>query len=422
MTKEELMKYANDPFWVKLRWVLFIFFWLLWIAMLLGAIAIIIYAPKCAAPTPLAWFKKGPLAKIDNENVQDEVVNKMRELNVQGVVYELPSQETYNIDVNVENRIRGLVQKFKSKDIEVVVDLTPNYVTKDDELFKDALKEDAESIKAFVTSDKGFNWKKVNSEEPAWKKEGKLFFLNQFNDFYDIRMDNPKAQQKLTDTITKLADLGVKGFRLANTKYFIISENLEDEKLGNTIGNDMKNYSFYSHKQTTYNEGLGDLIQLFAKHVYNVTNGDGFLTIQDDLSSHASIFKPSNQTEYGFELQRFGFITHEFKTPNEQTATKIYNQFNNLKQFIDETFPSIWMQLQYSKATYENFESTAFKMFISLLRGVLVANVDDLLIDTQPNSTEMYKKIESARESPVFQHGSFDYFLSRDNSSFAYAR
>jgi hypothetical protein len=46
--KEELMKYANDPFWVRLRWFLFILFWVLWVAMLAGAIVIIVLAPKCA--------------------------------------------------------------------------------------------------------------------------------------------------------------------------------------------------------------------------------------------------------------------------------------------------------------------------------------------------------------------------------------
>lgn len=56
MTKEELLKYANDPFWVKLRWILFILFWGVWIAMLAGAISIIVFAPKCAAPTPLGKF------------------------------------------------------------------------------------------------------------------------------------------------------------------------------------------------------------------------------------------------------------------------------------------------------------------------------------------------------------------------------
>lgn len=55
MTKDELMKFANDPFWVRLRWIFFILFWALWVAMLAGAILIIIRAPKCSAPVALSW-------------------------------------------------------------------------------------------------------------------------------------------------------------------------------------------------------------------------------------------------------------------------------------------------------------------------------------------------------------------------------
>jgi solute carrier family 3 protein 2 len=64
MGKEELMKFANDPFWVRLRWFLFIFFWLLWVAMLAGAVTIIIMAPKCASPAPLKWWEQSPLYEV----------------------------------------------------------------------------------------------------------------------------------------------------------------------------------------------------------------------------------------------------------------------------------------------------------------------------------------------------------------------
>lgn len=71
MGKEELMKYANDPFWVKMRWFLFILFWLVWIAMLAGAIALIILAPKCAAPAPREWWEQSPLYEIDVRTFKD---------------------------------------------------------------------------------------------------------------------------------------------------------------------------------------------------------------------------------------------------------------------------------------------------------------------------------------------------------------
>lgn len=55
MDKEELLKYAKDPFWVRLRWFLFITFWVCWAAMLVGAIMIIYEAPKCEPPAPRTW-------------------------------------------------------------------------------------------------------------------------------------------------------------------------------------------------------------------------------------------------------------------------------------------------------------------------------------------------------------------------------
>ena len=47
LTKEELMKYANDPFWIKVRLVAFILFWLAWISTLVGSVIIIMLSPKC---------------------------------------------------------------------------------------------------------------------------------------------------------------------------------------------------------------------------------------------------------------------------------------------------------------------------------------------------------------------------------------
>jgi solute carrier family 3 protein 2 len=65
MSKDELMKFANDPFWVRMRWFLFILFWLTWLAMLAGAISIIFFAQKCPAAAPREWWEKGPIVPID---------------------------------------------------------------------------------------------------------------------------------------------------------------------------------------------------------------------------------------------------------------------------------------------------------------------------------------------------------------------
>merc|ERR1719323_1785201 len=65
------MKYANDPFWVRLRWILFILFWIIWVAMLVSSIVIIIYAPKCPSPEPKEWWQKNAMVKVDVKTYSD---------------------------------------------------------------------------------------------------------------------------------------------------------------------------------------------------------------------------------------------------------------------------------------------------------------------------------------------------------------
>uniref|UniRef100_A0A0P4WLM9 Solute carrier family 3 member 2 N-terminal domain-containing protein n=1 Tax=Scylla olivacea TaxID=85551 RepID=A0A0P4WLM9_SCYOL len=65
LTKDELMKYADDPFWVRLRWFLFILFWVGWLAMLVMAIVIIIQAPRCAPKENLEWVQESAMLQYD---------------------------------------------------------------------------------------------------------------------------------------------------------------------------------------------------------------------------------------------------------------------------------------------------------------------------------------------------------------------
>lgn len=117
MTKDELMRYANDPFWVRLRWILFILFWALWLGMLIGAILIIISAPKCDKPVPLKWFEKGPLIiqepHIDSSLVlESEEIKNIEKFGAKGVIYTLDGDKTYAIDSNEEEAIRKIVAAY----------------------------------------------------------------------------------------------------------------------------------------------------------------------------------------------------------------------------------------------------------------------------------------------------------------------
>lgn len=57
LSKDELMKYANQPFWVRLRNILFISFWIVWFSILAAAIGYVINSPGCSPATKASAAK-----------------------------------------------------------------------------------------------------------------------------------------------------------------------------------------------------------------------------------------------------------------------------------------------------------------------------------------------------------------------------
>ncbi|KAG7258414.1 hypothetical protein CRUP_009108 [Coryphaenoides rupestris] len=66
LSKEELMKVAGTPGWVRTRWVLLALFWLGWLGMLAGAVAIIVQAPRCKPIPDMSWWNEGSLYQISD--------------------------------------------------------------------------------------------------------------------------------------------------------------------------------------------------------------------------------------------------------------------------------------------------------------------------------------------------------------------
>jgi solute carrier family 3, member 2 len=71
LSKEEIMKYGSDPTWVRMRWMLFLTFWLVWFTMLASAVVIVVTSPKCAHRPKMNWWQKEVVYQIETSNFKD---------------------------------------------------------------------------------------------------------------------------------------------------------------------------------------------------------------------------------------------------------------------------------------------------------------------------------------------------------------
>ena len=71
LSKEEVMKFGNDPKWVRIRWVLFILFWIVWAGMLAAAILIVAVSDKCPPRPNQSWYDREALYQLDVKTFKD---------------------------------------------------------------------------------------------------------------------------------------------------------------------------------------------------------------------------------------------------------------------------------------------------------------------------------------------------------------
>uniref|UniRef100_A0A8C3X0H1 Solute carrier family 3 member 2 n=1 Tax=Catagonus wagneri TaxID=51154 RepID=A0A8C3X0H1_9CETA len=149
LSKEELLKVAGSPGWVRTRWALLLLFWLGWLGMLAGAVVIIVRAPRCRELPAQSWWHKGALYRIgDLQAFQGSDAGDLASLKghldylstlkvkgfVLGPVHKNQKDDLAGTDLGQIDPAFGskedfdsLLQSAKKKSIRVMLDLTPNY-------------------------------------------------------------------------------------------------------------------------------------------------------------------------------------------------------------------------------------------------------------------------------------------------------
>ncbi|EDW55288.1 GM10442 [Drosophila sechellia] len=366
MSKEELMKYANDPFWVRLRWIFFVCFWAIWVGMLVGAILIIIGAPKCAAPQPLPWYKRGPHAKFASvETCSPKDVVDAKELVSAGAIYELPAALTYDV-----------------KKPEV---------------------EERSSIWWLCTRQRY----RVGGNRSAWEKVGDNYVLSQFEDgYYDLRMNSTIVRNEFGGVLKHLVALGIRGFRLKNTKFFALFDSLEDERPSSSpkdFSLGPNEYGFYSHNQTTFLFGLGDVLYDYLSIVKN-SSDEAFFSVAEDVMYPQTYQLSRVPGAYGIDLPMYGNFVKVLSKSKPDTPLQ-----KELENTIALSGNDCWLQWNFADIYVDTPQDpSALALFLSLLPGVPVVAVDAVAYQNVTKNT--YEQITNLRKTASYMHGNLIFY------------
>uniref|UniRef100_A0A7P0TAT7 Solute carrier family 3 member 2 n=1 Tax=Homo sapiens TaxID=9606 RepID=A0A7P0TAT7_HUMAN len=142
LSKEELLKVAGSPGWVRTRWALLLLFWLGWLGMLAGAVVIIVRAPRCRELPAQKWWHTGALYRIgDLQAFQGHGAG-----NLAG----LKGRLDYLSSLKVKGLVLGPIHKNQKDDVAQtdLLQIDPNFGSKEDfdSLLQSAKKKNGVSL------------------------------------------------------------------------------------------------------------------------------------------------------------------------------------------------------------------------------------------------------------------------------------
>lgn len=190
LNKEELLRVAGTPGWVRTRWALLLFFWLSWIGMLVAAVLIILKAPQCKELPKLQWWNQSPLYRV--RSIQDftpagnirgveQQLDHLSLLHVKGLVlgpvHVAPEDQPLSLvfeEVSPESgsldQMKNLLQSAHKKGLYVILDLSPNYHGGDVWFSNNSIGSVAERLKSALVFwlTLGVDGVKLDSVDSLW--------------------------------------------------------------------------------------------------------------------------------------------------------------------------------------------------------------------------------------------------------------
>lgn len=362
LTKEELMRYANDPFWVRLRWFLFVTFWLLWAAMLVGAILIIYAAPKCDPPPPRTWYQQGPLIQLPPDSKPETL--KDLDKNIQGIIVQWPADTYANLEDSPE--VLKLIKAANEQGTNVIIELEPSISTVWFEASenKDPNYDDYYIWKSGDSSTPPNNWISPNNIS-SWKysEVRREFYYSPFEKPH-LNFRKRSVVQEFNNAIERFLVANVSGIRLRNAAFLLVDSSFQNEELQFSASPslDLTNYGFFKHSKTENIPDIGFLLKEWRTLIRNKTT-DGPLMIAHDLEQIDS-YKFNESLVVDMPLQSRIFSKPVLSV--NQTANSLNQTFN-----IDNIEWPLW------KANTDALPSDVLNIITYLLPGAPLIDVND---------------------------------------------
>lgn len=319
MTKDELMAFATDPFWVRIRHVLFASFWIIWVGMLLTAIYVAVSTPGCARQS-LVWYRRSPVYEINLDHLYDNetrIYNKtvfellrikithLNELGIETILLRSALESVESEDEIIDfmkissfvgslYNIQELIKFAKEKGIHVLLAFTPNHSSDKNELFARSalMEEDYTSFYVWVpqnTSSKPpNNWLSVYNGS-AWEieKERKQFYLHQFKTTQpDFNFRNPEVITYFENVFRFWMQQGVVGFHLDKTEFLVEDDKLRDEGPSYKPGYTHDQYDYYTHRYTYELPETADVLKKWSDFI---SNNSGILSVSGGIGERNDI-------------------------------------------------------------------------------------------------------------------------------------
>ncbi|OXU28826.1 hypothetical protein TSAR_016821 [Trichomalopsis sarcophagae] len=443
MGKAELMKYANDPFWIRLRWFLFVAFWVLWAAMLAGAIAIIVMAPKCSPPPPKKWWEESPIVRLDPSDsaTKDlsglefylDILKKqhVKAISLSSIIKETAPGHTEDYKdlsqkVGLFSDFTKFVGKAKANDQNIILELDPNHSSDQHPWFLKSVKKEEPYTSYYVWADGKVdpesrtllppnNWVSLNGGS-AWKfnEERQQFYLHQFNESQpDLNYTNPAVVNEFSDILKHWLKLSVKGFRLANTRYLVEDPSLANDSHSSSYPAESGTYQSLLHIHTRDHPQNAVVLRKWRDVVSNYTNGDGLFALSDDTGP--DVLQMYNQQKTLVDLpQSINFLANIDPTV---TAAALNQSISTVLAFA--SWPGIdfnGKETSLRKRIHAEI-ADSLTLMTMLLPATPILKLNDTI-----SAKDAFATLAETRKSKPFLYGDTKTYVLNNGTVFVYTR